>query len=73
MIYLFGVSVYALWLYHKKRKLKKLLGGMEKKTVEGTLIYVTKMPVTPSTIGAFRPKIVMPKAMLKKYSQKEIP
>lgn len=71
-LYLCGVSVYALWLHHNKRKLKKLLGGMEKKTVEGTLIYVTKMPVTPSTIGVFRPKIVMPKAMLKKYSQKEI-
>ena len=39
--------------------------GMEKREVEGTCIYVTKMPVTPSTIGIFRPKIIMPEVILK--------
>lgn len=44
---------------------------MEKRKVDGTVIYVTKMPVTPSTVGVFRPKIVMPEAILKGYDRKE--
>ncbi len=45
---------------------------MEKREVEGTCIYVTKMPVTPSTIGIFRPKIIMPEVILKEYDQKDL-
>lgn len=39
--------------------------------MDGTVIYVTKMPVTPSTVGVFRPKIVMPEIILKEYDHKE--
>lgn len=70
-LYLCGIFVYASRLIYKKRKLKKLVAGMEKRNVEGTCIYVTKMPVTPSTIGVFRPKIVMPEVILKEYDGKE--
>ena len=45
---------------------------MEKRKVENTFLYVAKMPVTPSTIGVFKPKIVMPEIILKEYSQKEL-
>ena len=45
-VYLCGVFLYAARLFYKKRKLKKLVAGMEKREVEGTFIYVTKMPVT---------------------------
>ena len=71
-VYLCGVFVYAARLFYKKRKLKKLVAGMEKRKVDGTFIYVTKMPVTPSTIGVFRPKIVMPEVILKEYNQKDL-
>ncbi len=71
-LYLLGVFVYAVRLIWKRRKLKKLVAGMEKRKVEGTFVYVAKMPVTPSTIGVFRPKIVMPEVMLKEYSQDEL-
>ena len=71
-VYLCGVFLYAARLFYKKRKLKKLVAGMEKREVEGTCIYVTKMPVTPSTIGIFRPKIIMPEVILKEYDQKDL-
>ncbi len=71
-VYLCGIFIYAARLFYKKRKLKKLVAGMEKREVEGTFIYVTKMPVTPSTIGIFRPKIVMPEVILKEYDQKDL-
>lgn len=71
-LYLCGVFVYAVRLFRKRRKLKKLVAGMEKRMVENTAVYVTEMPVTPSTIGVFRPKIVMPEVMLKEYDRNEL-
>lgn len=71
-LYLCVVFVFAARLLHKRRKLNQLVRGMEKRKVEDTFIYVTKMPVTPSTIGVFRPKIVMPEVILKEYDRKEL-
>ena len=71
-VYLCGVFVYAARLIYKKRELNKLVAGMEKREVDGTCIYVTKMPVTPSSIGIFRPKIIMPEVILKEYDQKDL-
>ncbi len=70
-LYLCGVFVYAVLLFYRRRKLKKMVAGMEKRKVDDTVIYVTKMPVTPSTVGIFRHKIVMPEVILKEYSGKE--
>ncbi|MCM1258703.1 MAG: M56 family metallopeptidase [Roseburia sp.] len=71
-LYLCVMFVYAARLFLKKRNLKKLVAEMEKVKVEDTFVYVTKMPVTPSTIGVFRPKIVMPEVMIKEYDQREL-
>lgn len=71
-LYLSGVFLYAARLFYKKRKLNRLVAGMEQREVESTCIYVAKMPVTPSTIGIFKPKIVMPEVILKEYNQKDI-
>ena len=71
-LYSCGVSVYAALLFYRRRKLKKMVAGMEKRKAGGTVVYVTKTPVTPSTIGVFRPKIVMPEAILKGYDGKEL-
>ncbi len=70
-LYVWGVSAYAALLFYRRRKLKKSLAGMEKRKVWDTVIYVTKMPVTPSTMGVFRHKIVMPEIILKEYSREE--
>lgn len=71
-LYICGVFLYAALLIHKRRKLKKLVAGMEKRKVDGTSVYVTNIPVTPYAVGVFRPKIVMPEVMLKEYAGKEL-
>lgn len=71
-LYLAGVFVYAFLLSGKRRRLKKLTAGMEKRTVCQTPVYVTDMPVTPSAIGVFSPKIVMPGVILEEYDRKEV-
>lgn len=70
-LYLCGVFLYAALLFCRRRKLKKMVAGMEKRKVDGTVIYVTKTPVTPSTVGIFTPKIIMPEIILKRYDYKE--
>lgn len=70
-LYICVAFLYAAMLFHKRRKLKKMVTGMEKTEVDGTLIYVSNMPVTPSTVGVFRPKIVMPEVILKEYDREE--
>lgn len=71
-LYLCGVFLYAALLFYRRRKLKKMVAGMEKRKVDDTVIYVTKTPVTPSTVGVFRPKIIMPEIILKEYGGKEL-
>ena len=71
-LYLCVALVYALLLFRRRRKLQKLVTGMEKRTVGETSVYVTDTPVTPATIGVFRPRVVMPEAILKEYTDKEI-
>lgn len=70
-LYLCGVFLYAALLFYRRRKLKKMAAGMEKRKVDCTVIYVTKTPVTPSTVGIFKPKIIMPEIILKRYGCKE--
>lgn len=71
-LYLGVALLYAALLFCKRRKLKNLVAGMEKRELEGTFIYVTGIPVTPSTVGVFRPRIVMPEVILKEYDREEI-
>lgn len=71
-IYLDIVVLYAFLLFYKRRNLKKQIAGMERRELEGTFVFVTDIPVTPSTIGVFRPKIVMPEIILKEYDRQEI-
>lgn len=71
-LYVCGVFLYAARLFRKRRKLKKLVSGMEKREMDGTCIYITDAPVTPFTIGVLRPSIVMPEVILKEYDREEI-
>lgn len=71
-LYICVAFLYAAMLFRKRRKLEKMAAGMEKRKVGGTSVYVTNIPVTPSTVGVFRPKIVMPEVILKEYDEKEI-
>lgn len=69
--YLGGVFIFTFFLWRKRRRIKKLTEGMEKRMVEGTLLYVTDIPVTPFAAGVFRPKIVVPGVILKEYGEEE--
>ena len=71
-MYFCAMLAYAARLFCKKRKLNKLVAGMEKRIVEDTVIYVTEIPVTPSVVGVFRPRIVMPEIILKEYDKTEL-
>ena len=71
-LYICGIFLYAALLIRKKRKLKKPVAGMEKREINGTCIYIADIPVTPFTIGIFRPRIIMPKIMLEEYDFEEI-
>lgn len=70
-LYLCGVFVDAVLLFSKRRKLRKMVAGMEKRAIDDILIYVADLPITPSTIGVLRPKIVIPEIILKEYDRKE--
>lgn len=71
-LYLCVVLLYIACLRHRRKELKRMVAGMEKRKVDGAVIYATKTPVTPFTIGVFSPKIVMPEVILKEYDKKEI-
>ena len=69
----FGVMfLYAVRLLGKRRKLKQLAAGMERRQVDGASVFVTELPVTPYTIGVLCPKIILPQAILEQYSEKEL-
>lgn len=70
-LYLCGVLAYALLLFHRKRTLKMLVTQMEKRMVGDTVLYITDAPITPSAIGVFRSRIVMPKVILNEYDREE--
>ena len=70
--YLCVVFILGVRLVYERRRLKKLIAGMEKRNLDDTTVYVTQMPVTPSTIGVLRPKIIIPALMWKEYDQKEL-
>lgn len=70
-LYLCGVFIYFVRQFESKRKLKKLVAGMERRKVEDMVICVTEMPVTPSVVGTFKHKIIMPKMMLKEDNGEE--
>lgn len=70
-LYFLVVLVYAVRLFYRRRKLKKLAEGMERRQIAGVSVYVTEFPVTPYTAGVLRPRIVMPRIILEQYSEEE--
>jgi hypothetical protein len=70
-LYVCGIFVCAILLLGRRRKLRKLVAGMEKRKIDDTFVYVTDAPVSPFTIGVFKPQIVIPKIILEEYDKKE--
>lgn len=71
-LYMAGIFVAAVCIFGKRLRLRKLVAGMERVSVDHIRISVTDMNVTPFTVGLFAPKIVIPKVILESYSEDEL-
>lgn len=71
-IYMAGVLAAAVCIFCKRLRLRKLVAGMERISLNAVRISVTDMHVTPFTVGLFAPRIVIPKVMLENYSGEEL-
>ena len=71
-IYMAGIFVAAICIFGKRLHLRKSVAGMERVSLDNTVVSVTDMNVTPFTVGLFAPKIVIPKVMLESYSRDEL-
>lgn len=71
-IYMAGIFVAAICIFGKRLNLRKSVAGMERVSLDNTVVSVTDMNVTPFTVGLFAPKIVIPKVMLESYSRDEL-
>ena len=71
-IYMVGIFVAAIYIFGKRMHLRKSVAGMEKVSLDNTVVSVTDMNVTPFTVGLFAPKIIIPKVMLESYSRNEL-
>lgn len=71
-IYMAGIFVAAICIFGKRLHLRKSVAGMERVSLDNTVVSVTDMNVTPFTVGLFAPKIVIPKVMLESYGRDEL-
>lgn len=71
-IYMVGIFVAAICIFGKRLHLRKSVAGMERVSLDNTVVSVTDMNITPFTVGLFAPKIVIPKVMLESYSRDEL-
>lgn len=71
-LYLWAAFSYGVFLFYRRRQLKKTTGNLEKRKIGDQFIYITPLPVTPFSTGLLKPKIIVPEILLKEYSQKEL-
>lgn len=71
-LYFAGIFICTLLMLFKRIKLKKMIAKMEQKNIDGTVVYLTEMSVSPFTFGVFHPKIILPRVMFETYSDEEI-
>ncbi len=70
-IYMAGVFFFAARMIGTRRRLRRLVAGMETAVIDGTSVRVTEMKLTPFTVGVLCPVIVVPKLMLETYGDGE--
>lgn len=71
-VYLLGIVVSAVFVFHRKRQIKKFVSGMSKGEVAGEQIYISDTCVTPFTTGILHTKIAIPQVMLDTFSTEEL-
>jgi len=71
-MYMAGICISAVFIFGKRTGLRRKVSRMEKTMFESIRVCVTDMNVTPFTVGLFKPKIVLPKAMMDSYGRDEL-
>lgn len=71
-IYMAGIFITAILIFNKRLRLKRVVSGMERAFAGERQVAVTDMDITPFTIGLIKPRIVVPRVMLERYSEDEI-
>ena len=70
--YLLGMIVSAIWLYCKQRKSTKAIKDLKADSVVDGTAYISELPVSPFSIGLFKPKIIIPDIMRKEFGETEL-
>ncbi len=70
--YFIGMFLFGTYVFNKRKKLAKFIGGMENCQIDGQKVFICRETVTPFTAGAFSPQIVLPECMLKQLKKEEV-
>ena len=70
--YLIVACALVVFLIIRRRKTKRLLWYTTRSFISGEEVYVTDAPVSPFVIGLFRPRIIVPRTMLRELSDTEL-
>ncbi len=71
-IYVAGILAAAMCIFGKRMRLRRLVAGMERVSLDHIIVSVTDMNVTPFTVGLIAPKIVISKVILDSYGREEL-
>lgn len=71
-IYMLGIAGMGIYIFFRRRKLKKFVRGLEPAKINGTKIYVSNFSVSPFTRGIVHPQIVIPRSMLESLEEDEL-
>ena len=70
--YLAGVIAGFAVTVHRRRKLHRMLRGLPTETIDGQMVYLCPLTVSPFTAGVFRPKIVLPTLAREQLDESEL-
>ena len=70
--YLAGVIASFAVMVHRRRKLHRMLRGLPTETIDGQMVYLCPLTVSPFTAGALRPKIVLPTLAREQLDESEL-
>ena len=70
--YLAGVVIGLAVMVHRRRKLYRMLRGLLTEEIDGQMVYLCPLTVSPFTAGVLRPKIVLPTLAREQLDENEL-
>lgn len=71
-LYIGIVIVLGSFLWLKRRKLNRYIKTLKRREINGRLVYVSELEITPFVSGILKPQIVLPERMLWYFDEKEL-